>query len=106
MKSYFKVVDGKGRVLIPADMRGDTGIQAGDIVEMGTYENMILVDKVQLQHRDLTAKIKMQLDTEDQEKAIQKQKLIEVLKTHMSQGNSVEDMIENVAELLALNGKQ
>ena len=96
MKSYFKVVDGKGRVLIPADMRGDTGI----------YENMILVDKVQLQHRDLTAKIKTQLDTENQEKAIQKQKLIEVLKTHMSQGNSIEDMIENVAELLALNGKQ
>lgn len=47
-KAVYKIVDGKGRVLIPKDMRTAAGMDYGDIVRLGISDGRVSVQKVTL----------------------------------------------------------
>ena len=44
----YKVVDGKGRVLIPRELRAASGMDYGDIVRLGVSQGAVSVKKVEL----------------------------------------------------------
>ncbi len=45
-KPVYKLMDGKGRVLIPKEMRSATGMDYGDIVRLGMANGKVCVQKV------------------------------------------------------------
>lgn len=48
MKPIYKIMDGKGRVLIPKELRASSGMDYGDIVRVGINEGAVSVKKVDL----------------------------------------------------------
>lgn len=47
-KPIYKLVDGKGRILIPKSLRDATGIEYGDIVRLGIADGRVTVCKVDI----------------------------------------------------------
>ena len=47
-KPIYKIMDGKGRVLIPKELRTATGMDYGDIVKVGISQGTVSVKKVDL----------------------------------------------------------
>jgi len=47
-KPIYKIMDGKGRVLIPKELRAATGMDYGDIVKVGISQGTVSVKKVDL----------------------------------------------------------
>jgi len=47
-KPVYKLMDGKGRVLIPKEMRAATGMDYGDIVRLGMSNGKVCVQKVDI----------------------------------------------------------
>jgi bifunctional DNA-binding transcriptional regulator/antitoxin component of YhaV-PrlF toxin-antitoxin module len=47
-KPVYKLMDGKGRVLIPKEMRAATGMDYGDIVRLGMANGKVCVQKVDI----------------------------------------------------------
>ncbi|AGA68828.1 hypothetical protein Desdi_1318 [Desulfitobacterium dichloroeliminans LMG P-21439] len=47
-KPIYKIMDGKGRVLIPKELRAATGMDYGDIVKVGVSQGTVSVKKVDL----------------------------------------------------------
>jgi bifunctional DNA-binding transcriptional regulator/antitoxin component of YhaV-PrlF toxin-antitoxin module len=47
-KPIYKIVDGKGRVLIPKELRAASGMDHGDIVRMSISQGIVSVKKVDL----------------------------------------------------------
>lgn len=47
-KPIYKIVDGKGRVLIPKELRSSSGMDYGDIVRLGISQGTISIKKVDL----------------------------------------------------------
>jgi AbrB family transcriptional regulator (stage V sporulation protein T) len=47
-KQIYKIMDGKGRVLIPKELRTATGMDYGDIVKVGISQGTVRVKKVDL----------------------------------------------------------
>lgn len=47
-KPVYKLMDGKGRVLIPQEMRVATGMDYGDIVRLGMANGKVCVQKVDI----------------------------------------------------------
>lgn len=47
-KPVYKLMDGKGRVLIPKKMRVATGMDYGDIVRLGMANGKVCVQKVDI----------------------------------------------------------
>ncbi|BAL01699.1 hypothetical protein OBV_45000 [Oscillibacter valericigenes Sjm18-20] len=47
-KSLYKLMDGKGRVLIPKELRTASGIDYGDIVRLGLSNGTVSVQKVDI----------------------------------------------------------
>lgn len=48
VKTVYKIVDGKGRVLIPKELRDASGMEYGDIVRLGIQDGRLFVRKVEL----------------------------------------------------------
>ncbi|WP_353095669.1 AbrB/MazE/SpoVT family DNA-binding domain-containing protein [Tissierella praeacuta] len=48
MKPIYKIVDGKGRVLIPKEFRSASGMDHGDIVKLHIHQGTVCVKKVDL----------------------------------------------------------
>jgi bifunctional DNA-binding transcriptional regulator/antitoxin component of YhaV-PrlF toxin-antitoxin module len=47
-KPIYKIVDGKGRILIPKELRSSSGMDYGDIVRLGISQGTISIKKVDL----------------------------------------------------------
>ncbi|BBB92396.1 MAG TPA: hypothetical protein PKA28_16090 [Methylomusa anaerophila] len=47
-KPIYKIMDGKGRVLIPKELRTASGMDYGDIVKVGVSQGTVSVKKVDL----------------------------------------------------------
>ncbi len=47
-KPIYKIMDGKGRVLIPKELRDVSGMDYGDIVKVGISQGTVSVKKVDL----------------------------------------------------------
>jgi len=47
-KPIYKIVDGKGRVLIPKELRAASGMDYGDIVKLGIHQGIVTAKKVDL----------------------------------------------------------
>jgi AbrB family transcriptional regulator (stage V sporulation protein T) len=47
-KPIYKIVDGKGRVLIPKELRTASGMDYGDIVRLNINQGIVSVKKVDL----------------------------------------------------------
>ncbi len=47
-KPIYKIVDGKGRVLIPKELRSSSGMDYGDIVRLGISQGIVSIKKVDL----------------------------------------------------------
>lgn len=47
-KPVYKLIDGKGRVLIPEEMRTAAGLDYGDIVRLGVANGKVSVRKVDI----------------------------------------------------------
>lgn len=47
-KPVYKIVDGKGRVLIPKEYRAASGMDYGDIVRLNLSQGTVSVKKVDL----------------------------------------------------------
>jgi AbrB family transcriptional regulator, stage V sporulation protein T len=47
-KPIYKIMDGKGRVLIPKELRAAAGMDYGDIVKVGISQGTVSVKKVDL----------------------------------------------------------
>lgn len=47
-KPIYKIMDGKGRVLIPKELRTASGMDYGDIVKVGISQGTVCVKKVDL----------------------------------------------------------
>ena len=47
-KPVYKLIDGKGRVLIPKELRSATGIDYGDIVRLGVTNGRVSIRKIDI----------------------------------------------------------
>lgn len=47
-KPIYKIVDGKGRVLIPKELRAASGMDYGDIVKLNIHQGVVTAKKVDL----------------------------------------------------------
>jgi len=47
-KNTYRIIDGKGRVLIPKDMRSASGLDYGDIVKLNVRQGVVSIQKVDL----------------------------------------------------------
>ncbi len=47
-KSIYKLIDGKGRVLIPKSLRDATGMEYGDILRLGISDGKVTIRKVDI----------------------------------------------------------
>ncbi|WP_026893367.1 AbrB family transcriptional regulator [Lacrimispora aerotolerans] len=47
-KKTYRIIDCKGRVLIPKEMRSASGLDYGDIVKMNVRQGAVSVQKVEL----------------------------------------------------------
>ena len=47
-KNTYRIIDCKGRVLIPKEMRTVTGLDYGDIVKMNVRQGSVSIQKVEL----------------------------------------------------------
>ena len=47
-KPIYKIVDGKGRILIPKELRSSSGMDYGDIVKLSIHQGIVSVKKVDL----------------------------------------------------------
>ena len=47
-KPIYKLIDGKGRVLIPKSLRDAAGMGYGDIVRLGLWDGRVTVRKVDI----------------------------------------------------------
>ena len=47
-KPIYKIMDGKGRILIPKELRTASGMDYGDIVKVGVSQGTVSVKKVDL----------------------------------------------------------
>jgi len=47
-KPIYKIIDGKGRVLIPKELRAASGMDYGDIVKLNIHQGVITAKKVDL----------------------------------------------------------
>lgn len=47
-KSIYKVLDDKGRVLIPRQLRAAAGMQHGDIIKLAVQKGVVTAQKVDL----------------------------------------------------------
>ncbi len=47
-KSVYKVLDDKGRVLIPSQIRNAAGMNHGDIIKLGIQKGVVTAQKVDL----------------------------------------------------------
>ena len=47
-KPIYKIVDGKGRVLIPKELRTASGMDYGDIVRLSIQQGVVTAKKVEL----------------------------------------------------------
>ncbi len=47
-KSIYKLIDGKGRVLIPKSLRDAAGMEYGDIVRLGISDGKVTIRKVDI----------------------------------------------------------
>ena len=47
-KPIYKIVDGKGRVLIPKELRTASGMDYGDIVRLSIHQGVVTAKKVDL----------------------------------------------------------
>lgn len=47
-KGVYKIVDGKGRVLLPKDIRTASGMDYGDIVKLSIRQGAVSIQKVEL----------------------------------------------------------
>lgn len=97
MKTFFKVVDAKGRVLIPREIREAIGVRDGDIVQIGMYNDMLLLDKVNLHPISLPQKIKMELKTEVKKEEMKREHCKMVMETSMREGWSVDELLEQLS---------
>ena len=61
-KPIYKLVDGKGRVLIPKGLRDAAKIEYGDIVRLGLIEGKVTIRKVDVVEADVRAAFKSMPD--------------------------------------------
>lgn len=47
-KNTYRIIDSKGRVLIPKDMRSASGLDYGDIVKLNVRQGAVSIQKVEL----------------------------------------------------------
>jgi bifunctional DNA-binding transcriptional regulator/antitoxin component of YhaV-PrlF toxin-antitoxin module len=47
-KPVYKLIDGKGRVLIPKDLRSAAGMDYGDIVRLGVTNGRVSIRKIDI----------------------------------------------------------
>jgi AbrB family transcriptional regulator (stage V sporulation protein T) len=47
-KPIYKIVDGKGRILIPKELRAASGMDYGDIVRLSIHQGAVTAKKVDL----------------------------------------------------------
>ncbi|WP_283673330.1 MULTISPECIES: AbrB/MazE/SpoVT family DNA-binding domain-containing protein [Clostridia] len=47
-KNTYRIIDSKGRVLIPKDMRSASGLDYGDIVKLNVRQGAVSIQKVAL----------------------------------------------------------
>jgi len=47
-KNTYRIIDCKGRVLIPKEMRSASGLDYGDIVKMNVRQGAVSIQKVEL----------------------------------------------------------
>jgi len=47
-KPVYKIVDGKGRILIPKELRAASGMDYGDIVRLSLHQGAVTAKKVDL----------------------------------------------------------
>lgn len=47
-KPIYKIMDGKGRVLIPKELRTSSGMDYGDIVRLSIHQGVVSIKKVEL----------------------------------------------------------
>jgi AbrB family looped-hinge helix DNA binding protein len=47
-KNIYRIIDSKGRVLIPKDMRSASGLDYGDIVKLNVRQGAVSIQKVEL----------------------------------------------------------
>lgn len=47
-KNIYRIIDCKGRVLIPKEMRSASGMDYGDIVKMNVRQGAVSIQKVEL----------------------------------------------------------
>lgn len=61
---YYKVIDSKGHVFLPAEIRKTANINPNDIVRICVYQQMIVLEKVLLPDVDMAQKLKKAIHEE------------------------------------------
>lgn len=59
---YHKVIDDKGRVLIPHDLREMADLQDYDIVRLCVHNKIVIMEKVNIPPVDMVAKLRQSFD--------------------------------------------
>ena len=69
---YYKVVDDKGRISIPAEARRNTGIDRNQVVRMFVIGNTMLLEKLPVSDADMAEKLNiLQQQEKESREAVQ-----------------------------------
>lgn len=67
-KQYYKVVDEKGRISIPIELRKSADMETSNVVRLCQFGNLIILERVFISETDITEKLRTLLWKEQQSK--------------------------------------
>lgn len=95
-KQCYKVVDDKGRILIPSYLREASGINKNDVIQISVCGKVILINKVRVEAEDPLTAIRYE------EKRIQddKNNVKDRIKALIAQGLTVDEILDEAIDML------
>jgi len=96
MLKCFKVVDDKGRVLIPLMLRGLCGFDKNDVVQISVCGEVILINKASVSSTNPVDIIQEEMSKQKEERDKEKAELEGILKKLFSQGASTTEILNEL----------
>lgn len=48
MKKIYRIIDSRGRISVPASLREESGIEAGDVLELYVNREKLIIEKIDI----------------------------------------------------------
>ncbi len=95
-KQCYRVVDDKGRILIPSFLREASGINKNDVIQVLVYGKLILINKVKIEADNPLQLIRNEEMRQQEDKEAVKSRI----KSLFEQGLSMDAVLDEALDML------